>query len=111
MKFLVRTLILVIVIFLVGKLGLLKADSFLAAATGGIVLALVNAFVKPIVRFIAFPLTLMTLGLFALVLNVVLFYGVVALVPGLHIVGFLQTVVAAFAVSITTAILGKIAGL
>jgi putative membrane protein len=111
MKFLARLLILAVVIFLVSKGGLLKVDSFLAALYGSVVLALVNAFLKPVLRFVAFPLTVATLGLFALVLNVLLFYLVVALVPGLHIVGFLQTVVAAFVVSVTTAVLTRIAGL
>ncbi|MBI5446297.1 MAG: phage holin family protein, partial [Deltaproteobacteria bacterium] len=99
------------VIFLVARGGLLKADSFVAALAGSVVLALVNAFVKPVLRFIALPLTIATLGLFALVLNVLLFYLVVTLVPGLETVGFVQTVVAAFVVSVTTAVVTKIAGL
>ena len=35
----------------------------------GLVLALVNSIIKPVARFIAFPLYLITFGLFALVVN------------------------------------------
>jgi putative membrane protein len=104
-------LLLAVVIFVVARGGLLKADSFVAALYGSVVLALVNAFVKPVLSFIALPITIATLGLFALVLNVLLFYLVVSFVPGLAIVGFVQTVAAAFIVSVATAVLTRIAGL
>jgi len=37
-----------------------------------LILALVNSYLKPILKVLSFPITLMTLGLFALVLNAVM---------------------------------------
>ena len=40
-----------------------------AAFVAGLVLGLLNAIVRPILGFLTFPITILTLGLFALVLN------------------------------------------
>lgn len=40
----------------------------------GLVLGAINAFIKPIVQVLAFPLTCLTFGLFAIVVNTVLFW-------------------------------------
>lgn len=54
----------------------------------GVLLGLVNAVLRPIAILLTFPITLLTLGLFILVINA----GMVALVawilPGMHVAGF-----------------------
>ncbi|GAB4471529.1 MAG: phage holin family protein [Burkholderiaceae bacterium] len=58
--------------------------AFIAA----IVLGLVNTLVKPVLVILTLPVTIVTLGLFLLVLNGLLFWGVAALLPGFHVAGF-----------------------
>lgn len=105
MRFLLRMLVSAGVIFGVAYLSggaLLYVDSFLAAFIAAVVLALVNAFVRPIVKVLTLPITLITLGLFALVVNALMFYVVEWIVPGFQLVGFWQTVLAALIVSVVT---------
>ena len=60
--------------------------------TGAVVLAVVlgviNLFLKPVLRVLTLPLTVLTLGLFALVLNALLVLLADALVPGFSVAGF-----------------------
>jgi putative membrane protein len=69
------------------------------------VFALVNALIGPVLHFISLPLTLITLGLFALVVNGVLFAITAGLTDSLDVGGFVSTVVAALLISAVTAVL------
>jgi putative membrane protein len=67
----------------------------------GLLLGLVNAVVRPIAVILTFPFTILTLGLFLLVVNGAML-GLVALVlPGFHINGFWPAVLASLIVSVT----------
>ncbi len=66
----------------------------------GLVIGLVNAFLKPIVDFFAFPLLLVTLGLFQLVVNALLLLLVGWIVPDLSIDGFWAAFLGALIVSV-----------
>jgi putative membrane protein len=46
-----------------------KVDSFVTALIAAIFIGIVNAFIRPILRILAFPITLLTFGLFAFVIN------------------------------------------
>ncbi len=58
-----------------------------AAAIAAIVLGIVNGVVRPVVLFLALPVSCATFGLFGLVVNVVLFWLVGQFVPGFHVQG------------------------
>jgi putative membrane protein len=51
-------------------------------------LGILNALVRPILIFLTLPITLLTLGLFTLVINALLFWFVSTLVKGFHVSGF-----------------------
>lgn len=51
----------------------------------GAILGIVNSFIKPIVKLITFPLVLLTLGLFTVIINIVLLFLVANIVPYLII--------------------------
>lgn len=53
-----------------------------------IVFGIVNSFLKPILKLITLPFTILTLGLFSSVINVVLLYLTIQVVPGLSINAF-----------------------
>jgi putative membrane protein len=54
-----------------------------------LVLALLNAFVRPILVFLTIPITLITLGLFLLVINIIIIYLAAYIVPGFAVSGIL----------------------
>lgn len=65
-----------------------RVDDELSAFIAAIVLGLVNAAIKPILVILTLPVTVLTLGLFLLVLNGLLFWGVASVLPGFHVDGF-----------------------
>ncbi|MDI6883318.1 MAG: phage holin family protein [Patescibacteria group bacterium] len=54
----------------------------------GVVLGLINLFLKPLLEFLTFPLKLLTFGLFSLVLNMITVELTDILFPKLEILGF-----------------------
>jgi putative membrane protein len=54
---------------------LISFDRAEAVLVFGVVLGLINAYIKPVVNLLAFPLTCLTFGLFAIVVNTVLFWS------------------------------------
>ena len=55
----------------------------------GVVLGILNVIVKPILKLIAFPLMLVSLGLFSLVINALLLWVLTGIVPSVSIAGFI----------------------
>jgi putative membrane protein len=66
---------------------------------------LVNALVGPVLQLLALPLTLITLGLFALVVNGILLGITAGLTDSLDVGGLLSTTLAALVISLVTAVL------
>jgi putative membrane protein len=75
----------------------------------GLVLGLVNALVRPILTILTLPLTILTLGLFYLVVNGLAFGLAAALVPGFSVAGFGSAILGALIVSIVSWLIGMIA--
>jgi putative membrane protein len=71
---------------------------------------LVNALIGTVLRLVSLPLTLMTFGLFGIVINGVLLAITAGLSDVLDVGGFLATIVAAVVISAVTAVLTFIAG-
>lgn len=69
-------------------------------ALSGLLLALANLTLKPLLLLITLPLTLMSLGLALPVINGLVLLGVARLVPGFEIAGFWMGVLCALAVSV-----------
>lgn len=89
--FLMRLLANAVAMLLVGYLlpGLIRVDGVAAALVAAFVLGLVNAVVRPLFVVLTFPITVVTLGLFLLVVNALLLMLVDAIVPGFRVNGFL----------------------
>lgn len=79
-----------------------RVDDELSALIAAIVLGLVNALIKPILVILTLPVTVVTLGLFLLVLNGLLFWGVASVLPGFHVDGFWWGVGGALLYSVLT---------
>ena len=65
-----------------------RVDGWGTAFLGALVLGLVNAFVRPLMLILTLPLTVLTFGLFLLVINALMLWLVAALVPGIQVRGF-----------------------
>jgi putative membrane protein len=78
---------------------------FFGLIGAALVFGLVNALIGPILRFLALPLTLVTFGLFGLVVNGLLLAISAGLLDSLDVGGFLATIVAAFLISVLTAVI------
>ena len=98
----VRTSIIILGLFfassLVPGVAITGFGNFLLAA---ILLGLVNAIVRPVAFLLTLPITIVTLGLFLLVLNAAMFGLVAALLDGFAVSGFWAALFGALIVSIT----------
>lgn len=77
-----------------------QVDSFGAALISALILGFVNAVVRPILVLLTLPVTVVTLGLFILVINGLMFWVVAQLVDGFHVAGFWSAVGGAIVYSI-----------
>ncbi len=103
MTLVIKWLIYSLAIFLVSKIipGI-HIDSAQTALFAGAALGLLNVLVRPVLRVLTFPINLITLGLFGLVLNVLLFWSAAYFVEGYEISGFFAAALGALVVSIIT---------
>ena len=60
----------------------IEIDDFSTALVAALAIGLINAFLRPIAQLLALPITVLTLGLFALVVNALLFWLAAELVKG-----------------------------
>ena len=81
-RLLVNALALLAVFFLVW--GIHGNDVLVAAIVMAVILALVNAFIRPIVILLTLPVSIVTFGVFTLFINAALFY-LAAVVVNVHI--------------------------
>ena len=108
MKFIMRIIVTSIVAFgLSYILSGVHIDSFWAAIVLAVVLAILNAIVKPILIFFTFPLTIVTLGLFLFVINALMILLADNLVDGFRVDGFWWALLFSLLLSIVTAVLFK----
>ncbi len=86
--FLVVWLVTAVGLLIVSKLPLgIEIKDFGTALVSALVLGLLNALLRPVLGFLFFPVTFLTLGLFALVLNAFVFWLASKLVSGFHLRG------------------------
>jgi putative membrane protein len=88
--------------------GIVVASFFPAAVVAALVLGLVNAFVRPLVKALTLPLTCLTLGLFSLVVNAALFWAVAAVVDGFAVEGALSALLGSLFYSVLTAAVSQL---
>lgn len=79
-----------------------------ALLMAALVLGLVNALVRPVLTILTLPITILTLGLFYLVVNGVAFGLAAAMVPGFDLAGFGSAVIGALLVSLVSWVLGAL---
>lgn len=86
----------------------IKIVGFPALLVSAIVFGFVNTFIKPIVQLVALPITILTLGIFALVINAAMLGLAAFVVPQFHINDFLSALIGAIILSLTSSILNSL---
>jgi len=101
--FLVRAAVVAIGLWLASKIvpgvTIHSPGDLIAAA---LLLGIVNAFVRPVLVILTFPITLLTLGLFLLVINGLMIELVSYFLSGFVVAGFWPAVLTAIVVSLTS---------
>jgi putative membrane protein len=83
-------------------------DSFKTAMIFALAMGLLNVLLKPIVSFFALPVTILTLGLFTLIINALMVYIADYFIDGMSINGFVNTIIFSILLSVCTTIAGWI---
>ena len=110
MFFVIRLIINMVAILIVSYLfpRIIRVDGFLAALVAAFLLGIVNTILRPVLVFLTFPITLVTLGLFLLIINGLMLWFVSALVKGFYISGFWGAVLGSILISIVSWILSRV---
>lgn len=106
MTWLIGILIFAVAVFLTAYLlpGV-EVRNFWTALIVALLLTLVNATIRPILSFLAFPITFLTLGLFALVINAFMVKIVDWIVGGFKVKSFLWAILFSIVLAIINAVL------
>lgn len=83
-------------------------DSIKTAIVAAIVIGVINTFIKPVIQIIALPISILTLGIFAFLINVALLWYSALLVPGFEIASFASAAISAIALALVNAFLHNI---
>lgn len=109
MNLLIKLLITTVVVFILAHfLPGIVVESFSTSLIVAIVLALLNTFLKPILVFFTIPVTIITLGLFLLVINAVIILICDNLIDGFAVSGFWYALLFSLLLSMGQSILNSI---
>jgi len=109
-KLLIRLVINMVAILAIAYVfpGVLRVDSVWSALGAAFLLGIVNAVIRPVFILLTLPLTLVTLGLFLLVINALMLWLVAGLVGGFHVAGFWGAFFGSILISVVSWVLSRI---
>ncbi|BCN29400.1 phage holin family protein [Anaeromicropila herbilytica] len=100
-KLFLKYISIIITIYLLSQvIDTIHIDSTAALLGMGFVLLLVNLLIKPLLLLLTFPISILTLGLFTFVINAWTIMISDAFVSGVQMGGFMNSLIAAFIISI-----------
>jgi len=106
MNFILKMLLSAAAVLLIGKfLSGVHVDDFTVAILVALVLGFLFAFLKPILVILTLPVTVITLGLFLLVINTLLILLADKIVPGFSVDGFWTAMIFSILLSVAQSIL------
>lgn len=117
LRWIVTTIAVSIAVFLIPGITIpTSEDAWVTITIFSMFLALVNMGIKPVLKFLSLPITVLTLGLFALVLNAAMVYLAAWLANTLFLVnfqisGFLTAVIFSLVVSLFSALINTFMGI
>jgi len=111
MKLIIRILLTAVVVFLIARfLPGVSVAGYGTAVIVALVLALLNLIVKPVLVILTLPVTILTLGLFLLVINAIIILLADSFISGFGVDGFWIALIFSLLLSIFQSILYSILG-
>ena len=86
----------------------IQLREFRTALIATVILSIVDITIGPVLRFIAFPITFLTLGLFSFVVKAVVLKLTALFTPGFRIVGFLNAILGALVLAVLDILLRRV---
>ncbi len=86
----------------------ITVGSFFSALIAALVLGLLNTLVKPVLVLLTLPITVVTLGLFLLVINALVFWFAGSVLKGFHVEGFWWAMLGALVYSLISGLLSRL---
>jgi len=100
-NYIIRWLVNAVGLLIVSKImQSIEIDGILTAVVAAAVIGLINIFLRPLLIILTLPINILSLGLFTLVINGLIFYFVGSIVEGFHVTGFLAAFLGALILSI-----------
>ncbi len=110
-QFAVHLLLSAVLLFIVGRVvSGIEVEDGAAALFGAGMLGLANAFVRPILLTLTFPITFITLGLFVIVVNALMLMLAAAFVDGFEVKGFGAALKGTLALALLNFLIGMFFG-
>jgi len=109
-KFIIHLLINMATIMVIAYIfpALVRVDSWVSAVGAAFLLGIVNAVIRPLFILLTLPLTILTLGLFLLVVNALMLWLVAAFVGGFHVNGFFGAFFGSILISLVSWLLSRL---
>lgn len=84
----------------------IAVDTVVTGIIVGACLAFINLVVRPVIKILTLPINLLTLGLFSLVINALLFWGLTVVIPGFTVATITATIIGSVAVGLMSWLFG-----
>ncbi len=107
-KLIIKWILFALIIMGICYLPGIKVESFWFAMLVAAALTIVNIFIKPIIKLLAFPINLFTFGLFNLVINFGILYGTAYLIPQFQLTNMLSAFIASIIIAISYCVLKRV---
>lgn len=99
LRWLLNALAIILISYLISSI---SVSGFYIALMVALILGLVNAVIRPLIIILTLPINILTLGLFVLVINALLFWFVSSFVKGFEVAGFQAAFVGALILSVVS---------
>ncbi len=86
----------------------IDVNGFQSAMLVAVIIALINIFIRPLITLITLPINVLTLGLFGLVINALLFMLAGYVAPGFTVEGFWSALLGSVVLSVLGVIINMI---
>ena len=110
MHFLFRYIAIVVAVYLTVNLvpGIVVTGGWLTDLLVALVWSVIIMVIKPVLNILSLPITIITLGLFNLVVNALLFWAMEWIIPGFHIAGFWPALLGSIVLSLFSWLIEKV---
>ncbi len=109
MRLLLNWVLSALAVWIVAQVGIgISVQGAKAALIAALVIGLINATLGAVLKIITFPLTVVTLGLFWLVINALMLELAAKLVSGFYVRGFVAAFIGAIVLSVVNLVLKAI---